>query len=117
MPELPLVTERVETARRPPRWLSRSGWLRPRRVLLLAALLGAGGIYLVYRYRRANAPFEWSGTVEARTISIGSRVGGRVQLVLAKEGDRVDTGQPLLLLEGADLPAQRLAAEGELEQA
>ena len=29
-----------------------------------------------------NGRYEWSGTVEARTISVGSRAGGRVQEVL-----------------------------------
>jgi HlyD family secretion protein len=82
-------------------------------VLVLAGLAA----YAVYRVRAARAPYQWSGTVEARTIEVGSRAGGRVQEVLVHEGDLVKAGQPLVVLEKGDLPAQRLAAQGQLEQA
>jgi multidrug resistance efflux pump len=80
--------------------------------LLALGLLGYGG-FRVYDARR---PFEWSGTVEARTITVGSRTGGRVKEVLAREGERVKPGQVLVLLEPGDLDAQRLAAKGQLAQ-
>src|SRR5262245_24491430 len=73
--------------------------------------------YAAYRLWRAHQPFEWSGTVEARTITVGSRAGGRIKAVLVREGDRVKAGQALLELEPADLPAQRLQAQGALDQA
>jgi multidrug resistance efflux pump len=82
-------------------------------VVLALAGLGYGG-YTVYQARR---PYEWSGTIEARTISVGSRAGGRVKEVLAHEGERVEAGKPLLVLEPGDLDAQRLAARGQLAQA
>jgi multidrug resistance efflux pump len=86
-----------------------------RTFLLVLAVLGVvyGG-YRVYLFRR---PYEWSGTVEARTISVGSRAGGRVKEVLVKEGERVVKGQPLVTLEPADWPAQLLQAEAQLAQA
>ncbi|HEX5745475.1 MAG TPA: HlyD family efflux transporter periplasmic adaptor subunit [Archangium sp.] len=37
--------------------------------------------------------------------------------MLVREGERVEPGQPLVLLEAGDLPAQRLQAEGQLLQA
>jgi multidrug resistance efflux pump len=89
----------------------------PRRFapLVVLALVGLGyGGYHLYDARR---PYEWSGTIEARTISVGSRAGGRVKEVLAHEGDRVTPGQPLVALEPGDLEAQRLAARGQLAQA
>src|SRR5689334_377006 len=79
-------------------------------IALLA--LGYGG----YRLYQSWQPYEWSGTVEARTISVGSRAGGRVKAVLVREGDRVKTGQALLELEPGDLMAQRLQAQGALAQ-
>jgi HlyD family secretion protein len=88
-----------------------------RRLVPLAAALAAGLLYGGYRLYQWRLPYEWSGTVEARTISIGSRVGGRVKEVLVREGDQVQAGQPLVTLEPGDLEAQRLAAEGQLEQA
>jgi multidrug resistance efflux pump len=78
--------------------------------LAVAALVG-------WEVWTRTRPYEWSGTVEARTISVGSRVGGRVKEVLAKEGERVAATQPLLELEAGDVPAQRLMAKGELAQA
>jgi HlyD family secretion protein len=85
----------------------------PLLILLVIAVVG----YVVYRARKADAPFEWSGTIEARTIEVGSRVGGRVQAVHVREGDLVAAAQPIITLEKGDLPAQRLIAEGQLEQA
>jgi multidrug resistance efflux pump len=94
-----------------------AGAVNRRRFLPLGigALLALG--YVGYRVYIAHQPYEWSGTVEARMISVGSRAGGRVKEVLAKEGDRVSAGQALLTLEPGDLPAQLLQAQGQLEQA
>jgi HlyD family secretion protein len=82
--------------------------------LVLLAVVGAA--YGAYRLYLAHQPYEWSGTVEARVVYLGSRVGGRVKEVRVKEGDSVEVGQELLSLEPGDLPAQRLAALGALEQ-
>src|SRR5437016_10185646 len=62
--------------------------------------------YYVSRIWIARQPYEWSGTVEARTISVGSRAGGRVKEVLVREGDDVTAGQPILTFEPGDLLAQ-----------
>ncbi|HWJ57189.1 MAG TPA: biotin/lipoyl-binding protein, partial [Vicinamibacterales bacterium] len=88
-----------------------------RRIPLLVVAVVALAAYGVYRVRQSRAPYEWSGTVEARTIEVGSRVGGRVAEVHVREGDRLTAGQTLLTLEKGDLPAQRLIAEGQLTQA
>ena len=79
-------------------------------VLVLAALAWYGW----YRWRLAHAPYEWSGTVEAHTIALGSRAGGRVQKVLVKEGDRVKPGDVLVTLEPGDWPAQLQQAQAQL---
>ena len=50
-------------------------------------------------------------------MEVGSRVGGRVLEVHVREGDNVVAGQPLVTLEKGDLAAQRLIAQGQLEQA
>jgi HlyD family secretion protein len=87
-----------------------------RRFLPLVVLGVAVAAYLGFRAYQASRPYEWSGTVEARTISVGSRTGGRVKDVLVREGDRVTAGQALLVLEPGDLEAQRLQAQAQLEQ-
>lgn len=88
-----------------------------RKLIPSVLVVAAVAAYAIYRVRLAQAPYSWSGTVEARTIEVGSRVGGRVQDVLVREGDLVTAGQPLVVLEKGDLLAQRLAAQGQLEQA
>lgn len=86
--------------------------IRPLLVLLLGA--AAYGGYSLYQSRR---PYEWSGTVEAHVTTVGSRTGGRVKEVRAREGETVHGGDILVVLEPGDLGAQRLAAEGALLQA
>src|SRR6478735_2975473 len=78
-------------------------------VVLAVGLLIYGG-YRLYLQRK---PYEWSGTVEARTISVGSRVGGRIAKVLVHEGDAVQPGQALIQLEPGDLEAQLLQANAQ----
>jgi HlyD family secretion protein len=88
-----------------------------RRIVPLLIVVVALAAYVGYRVRRAPVPLEWSGTVEAHTIEVGSRVGGRVLDVAVREGDTVQAGQALVTLEKGDLPAQRAIAAGQLEQA
>lgn len=87
-----------------------------RRFLPLVVLALAAAGTLGYRSYLEQKPFEWTGTVEARTISVGSRTGGRVKEVLVTEGDRVTVGQHLVTLEPGELEAQLLEAEGQLRQ-
>jgi HlyD family secretion protein len=88
-----------------------------RRLLPLAVAVLALAGYLGYRAWVARQPYEWSGTVEAREIAVGSRTGGRVKEVLLKEGDRAEAAQPLVVLEAGDLDAQKLMAQAQLDQA
>jgi HlyD family secretion protein len=88
---------------------------RSRTRLILPVLVVAGlAWYGWHRWQLAHAPYEWSGTVEAHTISLGSRAGGRIQKVLVKEGDRVKPGDVLVVLEPGDWPAQLQQAEAQL---
>src|SRR5262249_4483614 len=83
-------------------------------VLVLVAI---GGAYAGYRVYLSRQPYEWSGTVEVRMVTVGSRSGGRVKQVLVREGQAVVAGQPLVVLEAPDLLGQKPAAEGQLMQA
>jgi multidrug resistance efflux pump len=87
-----------------------------RRLMPLIALVVAVTAYAGFRAYQNTRPYEWSGTVEARTISVGSRTGGRVKAVLVHEGDRVAAGQEIVTLEPGDLEAQRLQAQAQLDQ-
>src|SRR5258708_33352667 len=86
-----------------------------RRLLIAAAAVGlAYGGYRIYLERK---PYEWSGTVEARTISVGSRAGGRIKENLGRAGGRAAPGQPPIAFEPRDLPAPKLGAAGQPVQA
>jgi multidrug resistance efflux pump len=58
-----------------------------------------------------------SGTIEARTIRVGSKAGGRIQSVLVHEGDKVTTGQTLVVLDSAELDAELEQAAARVERA
>src|SRR5262249_3386514 len=83
-------------------------------VIVLALIAGA---YYGYKRYLSHRPFEWAGTVEARTVTVGSRTGGRVKEVKVKEGDRVKPGDILIVLEPGDLQAQHAMALAQQEQA
>ena len=68
--------------------------------------------------QRNPAATRPSGTVEVDVAHVASRYGGRVQRVLAQEGDALTTGQPIVQLDAAELRARRdqlAAALAELE--
>ena len=82
-------------------------------LILLVLILGGTTVYATW-FRRDNA-LEGSGTVEARDIRVGSKVGGRIDKVLVREGDRVQAGQILITFDDKELLASldqtRAAAE------
>src|SRR5215470_10813099 len=90
-----------------------------RKVLLISVLAGSVALLLgIHSWlSREEAPLTASGTLEARNINVGSKVGGRVSKVLANEGDRVEANQLLVSFEDAELSARLLQARGQLEQA
>ncbi|MEO6600593.1 MAG: HlyD family efflux transporter periplasmic adaptor subunit [Polyangiaceae bacterium] len=87
---------------------------KAKRPPVLVILLGIGlVVYGGYRVYSAQKPYEWSGTVEARTISVGSRAGGRIARILVKEGDATTAGQVLIELEPGDWLAQLMQANAQ----
>ena len=73
-------------------------------VVVLAVVFGA---VLTSRWIQAknDAILQGSGTVEARYIRVGSKVGGRVDKVLVREGDKVEAGQVLVTFDDKELQA------------
>lgn len=78
-----------------------------RRALIVLLLIGAVVATLLWA-RRAHQPQEivLSGTLEARTVNVGSLVGGRVVRVLTDEGQAVQAGQTIVELETETLDRQ-----------
>ena len=83
-------------------------------VVIIAAAVLATAVYSLGWFRR-DASLQGSGTVEARNIRVGSKVGGRIDKVLVREGDTVEPGQVLVTFDDKELKAaleqSRAAAE------
>ena len=58
-----------------------------------------------------------SGTLEARDINVGSKVGGRVAQINVLEGDHVQPGQVILTFEDSELNGRLLSARGRFGEA
>src|SRR5438045_3448169 len=72
-------------------------------ILGVAAVLTATAVYA--SWFRGDNSLRGSGTVEARNIRVGSKVGGRIEKVLVREGDAVQPGQVLITFDDKELQA------------
>jgi len=73
-------------------------------VLLVVACFVAAAGYSAGWFRH-DSLLESSGTVEARNIRVGSKIGGRIDKVLVREGDSVEPGQVLITFDDKELQA------------
>jgi HlyD family secretion protein len=83
-------------------------------VLIVAALIGLA-VYSSGVLHRDNS-LRGSGTVEARDIRVGSITGGRIDQVLVREGDNVESGQVLITFDDKELSASLAEARAEAEK-
>jgi multidrug resistance efflux pump len=89
-----------------------------KKMAIVVAVLVLGTISLAFAWmNRDDRELIASGTLEARNISIGSKVGGRITRVLVHEGDQVEANQLLVVFESAELEGQLLQAQGRVEAA
>lgn len=72
-------------------------------LLAIAAILAATALYAGWFHR--DTALHGSGTVEARNIRVGSKIGGRIDRVLVREGDAVQPGQVLITFDDRELQA------------
>ncbi|HEV7484937.1 MAG TPA: efflux RND transporter periplasmic adaptor subunit [Thermoanaerobaculia bacterium] len=75
-------------------------------VIAIVIIVAAAAAVLYYRESRKPAEVMLSGTLEARTVNVGSLVGGRVTKTLIDEGMHVDSGQLLVTLETETIDRQ-----------
>src|SRR5437762_2281723 len=80
---------------------------RRRRIVLAVLLLAivAVAAWLVLRQRKQQE-IVLSGTLEARTVNVGSLVGGRVTRTFVDEGAHLTAGQMLVTLETETIDRQ-----------
>ncbi|TAK01636.1 HlyD family efflux transporter periplasmic adaptor subunit [bacterium] len=90
-----------------------------RNFILLAVVLGlliATG-YIVWTRFDGGGEFVVSGVIEVDDVHVGSKVGGRVLKVTAKEGQGVKAGEVLVLLEPYELKASLAESQASLRHA
>src|SRR5260370_987408 len=83
-----------------------TSFMNRKRILILvavAAVLTATGLYAGWFHR--DTALQGSGTVEARNIRVGSKIGGRIDKVLVREGDSVQPAQVLITFDDKELQA------------
>jgi HlyD family secretion protein len=87
--------------------------------LIIVLAIVAYGAYHVFneQAQAQNAALKGSGSIEATEVTVAAESAGRVQAVLASEGDAVKAGQPLVQFDDAILQAQRAQAEASLAAA
>jgi multidrug resistance efflux pump len=87
---------------------------KPLLILLLAALTVGTWYYYQINF---NHTYDYSGTIEAEDVHVGSKIGGRVVAVHVQEGETVQAGD-LLIEFDKDASEEKLdQAQSELEYA
>jgi HlyD family secretion protein len=71
--------------------------------IVIAGLAGAAAYSMGWFHH--DTALRGSGTVEARDIRVGSKVGGRIDKILVREGDTVQPGQLLITFDDQELLA------------
>jgi len=91
-------------------------WVRLSVVLVVLAA-AAVAVLLYVRQQRKPKQLVLSGTLEARTVNVGSLVGGRVSHVFVDEGSRVAAGQLIVTLEPETIDRQIAEQNAAIEAA
>jgi len=86
-------------------------------IVIFAAIVVAGLIYLGEVSRSKNGALVASGTIETTEVIMASEFGGLVAAVNVEEGDTVKRGQELVLFDDEYLQAQYAQSQANFSQA
>jgi HlyD family secretion protein len=88
--------------------------MKPRRfAVLLLVILVAATVYYFLSTNHDNG-LVLVGTVDANQVIVSPRVQGRIEKLLVDEGTEVKAGDPIAVLDSAELTAEKQAAEATL---
>ncbi|MEO1144976.1 MAG: efflux RND transporter periplasmic adaptor subunit [Cyanobacteria bacterium J06638_22] len=82
-------------------------WLIPGGLLLAGVAFGVR----TWFFSDADTAIELSGRIEGYETDLGAKVGGRIESVAVREGDRVEAEQVIAQLDAEELQAQLAAAQ------
>jgi len=92
--------------------------MKPKKVIIAILLIAATAVTGVYAgWFSHDTDLQGSGTVEARNIRVGSKIGGRIDKVLVREGDWVQPGQVLIAFDDKELQASLEQSRANAEKA
>jgi len=83
--------------------------------MIVAGVLMLAGALYAWSFRRSDS-IAASGTIEARNIRVGSKIGGRILEVRVREGDRVEPGQVLVTFDDRELLAAMEQSKANLDK-
>ena len=87
-------------------------------ILVVLAVAIIAVVATSYRsWLHPDSGLQGSGTVEARNIRVGSKIGGRIDKLLVREGDQVQAGQVLMTFDDRELAAELEQARANAEKA
>ncbi len=81
------------------------------RVFVILGLLTLGSLIWYLLTARTSGDLHLIGTVDANEVEVSSKIPGRIQSLLVQEGDQVQAGQLIAVIESDDLAAAHAAAE------
>src|SRR4030081_595009 len=90
---------------------------RKRILLIAAAALIIVAVVSHANWLHRDTSLQGSGTVEARDIRVGSKIGGRIDKVFVREGDTVQPGQVLVTFDDKELQASLEQSRANAEKA
>ncbi len=81
------------------------------RVFLILGLLMAGSLVWYLLTARPSSDLKLIGTVDANEVMVSAKIPGRLQTLAVDEGDSVQAGQLIAIIESDDLAAADKAAQ------
>ena len=78
---------------------------------MILALLLAGSLIWYFATTRRSSDLQLIGTVDANEVVVSSKIPGRIQTLTVTEGQDVNAGQLIAVIESQDLSAALKAAE------
>ncbi len=81
------------------------------RVFIILGMLVVGSLIWYWFTARPAADLHLIGTVDANEVEVSAKIPGRIAKLLVREGDQVQAGQLIAVIESDDLAAARAAAE------
>jgi len=92
--------------------------MKRKHILIVAAVAVAITATAIFgKWFHRDTALQGSGTVEARNIRVGSKVGGRIDKILVREGDSVEPGQILITFDDKELQAALEQSKASAERA